>query len=322
MSALYAELLKRTEEEIKRIELPNSPSNLYDPIRYIMSLGGKRVRPVLTLLGAKLYSGSYESAIAQAMAVEVFHNFTLVHDDMMDEAALRRQVPTVHKKWNESIALLSGDGMLVLAYQLLAKSDPNRVSRLMQVFSKTALEVCEGQQLDMDYAEMETVKMDDYLEMIRLKTAVLLSGSLKIGAIQAGAPDEDLDRLTVFAESMGLVFQIQDDYLDACGGEEFGKEQGGDIIEGKRTWLTIKAFELGNDFQANRLRKAFDSLSDTERVAEVMAIYSELEIDRLAKSRVAELSMEAISVLNEIKGDQEAKDTLEWLVNKLVKRQV
>ena len=256
MNRLYSDMLSRVEMEIERIEMPNSPSNLYNPIRYIMGLGGKRVRPILTLIGNQLYSGKYDEALNHAMAVEMFHNFTLVHDDVMDSADVRRKLPTVHKKWTSNIALLSGDGMLVLAYQLLQKSSPETFSRTAEIFSNTALEVCEGQQLDMDFADIDHVSMKEYLGMIRQKTAVLLSCSLQIGAIVGGAEDLELVILSEFAESLGLAFQVKDDYLDAFGGAEFGKVQGGDIREGKRTWLTVKSMELlGSD--ADRLREAY-----------------------------------------------------------------
>ena len=322
MDALYAELLARIEKEIKQISIPDEPKNLYEPMRYILSLGGKRVRPVLTLLGAKLFSDSFESSLSQALAVEVFHNFTLLHDDMMDGAEIRRQVPTVHKKWDENIALLSGDGMLVLAYQLIANGSSESLANRLELFSKTAMEVCEGQQLDMDYALLDEVPMEDYLKMIRLKTAVLLSGSIKLGAMNVGYYGEQLEYLTQFTESMGLAFQVQDDYLDAFGGDQFGKVSGGDILEGKRTWLTIKAFELANDDQKKRLRDAYAAPANESRIKAVMSVYSELGIESLAQTEVESRSDQAIKALELIDGNADAKKTLSWLVNQLVKRKV
>ena len=321
MNRLYSDMLSRVEMEIERIEMPNSPSNLYDPIRYIMGLGGKRVRPILTLIGNQLYSGKYDEALNHAMAVEMFHNFTLVHDDVMDSADVRRKLPTVHKKWTSNIALLSGDGMLVLAYQLLQKSSPETFSRTAEIFSNTALEVCEGQQLDMDFADIDHVSMKEYLGMIRQKTAVLLSGSLQIGAIVGGAEDLELVILSEFAESLGLAFQVKDDYLDAFGGVEFGKVQGGDIREGKRTWLTVKSMELlGSD--ADRLREAYQIQNLDQRVQAILAIYQELDIQSLAQKEVEKYSEIAVSSITKLNGDERAKETLSWLVDQLIGRTI
>ena len=319
MNRLYSDMLSRVEMEIERIEMPNSPSNLYNPIRYIMGLGGKRVRPILTLIGNQLYSGKYDEALNHAMAVEMFHNFTLVHDDVMDSADVRRKLPTVHKKWTSNIALLSGDGMLVLAYQLLQKSSPETFSRTAEIFSNTALEVCEGQQLDMDFADIDHVSMKEYLGMIRQKTAVLLSGSLQIGAIVGGAEDLELVILSEFAESLGLAFQVKDDYLDAFGGADFGKVQGGDIREGKRTWLTVKSMELlGSD--ADRLREAYQIQNLDKRVQAILTIYQELDIQSLAQKEVEKYSEIAVSSIAKLNGDERAKETLSWLVDQLIGR--
>jgi geranylgeranyl diphosphate synthase type II len=314
-------MLTRVEKEIELIDMPISPSNLYDPVRYIMGLGGKRVRPILALLGNQLYAGSFETAINHAMAVEMFHNFTLVHDDVMDSADVRRKLPTVHKKWTTNIALLSGDGMLVLAYQLLQKSSPETFVDTAKIFSRTALEVCEGQQLDMDFAEIDHVSMPDYLGMIRQKTAVLLTGSLQIGAIVGGAKKEELDTLEDFAESLGLAFQVKDDYLDAFGDEEFGKVQGGDIIEGKRTWLTVKSLELLGS-EAYRLNDAYEIQDAEQRVKKVLGIYKELKIPYLANKEVERYSKTAAESIEKLNGNSEAKETLSWLVDKLIGRTI
>jgi geranylgeranyl diphosphate synthase type II len=322
MNKLYGEILARVEVEIKGIELPKTPTNLYDPIRYIMGLGGKRVRPVLTLLGNQLYKGNYEDAIHHAMAVEMFHNFTLVHDDVMDSADVRRGLPTVHKKWSSNIALLSGDGMLVAAYGLLQKSSPETFAKTAAIFTDTALQVCEGQQLDMDFAELDSISMDAYLGMIRQKTAVLLSGSLKIGAIVGGAHDKDLPNLESFAESLGLAFQVKDDYLDAFGSSEFGKVLGGDIIEGKRTWLTVKSLELLGGNGARILHDAYAIKNADNRVKEVLKIYHELGIEKLAQQQVQEYSNIAQKSLVNMNGDKEAINTLSWLVDQLIGRTI
>jgi len=322
MNKLYSEILARVEVEIKGVELPKTPTNLYDPIRYIMGLGGKRVRPVLTLLGNQLYKGNYEDAIHHAMAVEMFHNFTLVHDDVMDSADVRRGLPTVHKKWSSNIALLSGDGMLVAAYSLLQKTSPETFSRTARIFSDTALEVCEGQQLDMDFSELDSISMEDYLGMIRQKTAVLLSGSLKIGAVVGGADDQDLPNLEAFAESLGLAFQVKDDYLDAFGSSEFGKVLGGDIMEGKRTWLTVKSLELLGGKGSQRLHEAYAIKDFDDRVKEVLMIYRELNIDKLAQQQVQEYSDIAQKSLAKMRGDEDAIETLSWLVDQLIGRTI
>lgn len=321
MNPLYINMLNRVEAGIREIDLPNKPANLYEPVRYIMELGGKRVRPVLTLLGCKLYSGEYIQALNHALAVEMFHNFTLVHDDIMDSADVRRKLPTVHMKWNPNIAILSGGGMLVLAYQLLQKSNPDSFFRTAEVFSSTALEVCEGQQRDMDYALLENVSMPEYLGMIRQKTAVLLSGALKIGAIVGGAQDRDFPLLEQFAESLGLAFQVKDDYLDAFGDDEFGKVTGGDIMEGKRTWLTVKSIEiLGKD--AGQIAVAYNTQDPQERVKKVVEIYRELEIDTLAQREVERYSSIAMNCIQKLEGDSEAKESLTWLVDQLIGRKV
>jgi geranylgeranyl diphosphate synthase, type II len=318
MNQLYTDMLAQIEQDISEINLPDSPSNLYDPVSYIMGLGGKRVRPILTLLGCRLFSGTHNQAIPQALAIEVFHNFTLVHDDVMDSADLRRGLPTVHKKWSHNIALLSGDAMLVLAYQLLLDKNHADLHQISTVFSKVAMDVCEGQQLDMDYAERIDVSMTDYLDMIRKKTAVLLSGSLQIGAIIGGG--QNLEPLATFAESLGLAFQVKDDYLDAFGSDEFGKAKGGDIIEGKRTWLTIKSYELADDSTRIELDDAFALEDESDRIRTVLDIYQRLNIEALAEAEVVRYSQAASNSLLEIEGDQDTKETMTWLVDQLVGR--
>ncbi|MEZ4721588.1 MAG: polyprenyl synthetase family protein [Flavobacteriales bacterium] len=320
MDSLYKEMLDRVELEIAELDLPNEPSRLYDPIRYIMSLGGKRVRPVLTLLGCELFNVSGEQAMQQALAVELFHNFTLIHDDVMDSAEVRRKLPTVHKKWSHNVALLSGDAMMVLAYQRLLFHSGNNAEELVSVFSKTALEVCEGQQLDMDYALRDELSMVEYIEMIRLKTAVLLSCSLQLGAIVAGAHDKQLAALKTFGESLGLAFQVKDDYLDAFGGDEFGKAIGGDIAEGKRTWLTVKCLELADVETRMRLLSAYKLEDAGVRFNEVMTIYGSLNVRQLANEEVRRYSQQAIDAVKSIEGNEKVKETLLWLVSMLIGR--
>lgn len=316
------ELRKLIEKGIEEITLPQNPSKLYEPMRYILSLGGKRVRPTLTLLGAELFGVSPKQALNQALAVEVFHNFTLVHDDIMDRADVRRGTPTVHKKWDDNVAILSGDGMMVLAYQLLTKANSEKIPQLIETFSNTALEVCEGQQYDMDLAHAETVQMPEYIEMIRLKTAVLLTCSMQLGAILGGASQEDLHNLKLFAENIGLAFQIKDDFLDAFGDEAaFGKKIGGDIAEGKRTWLTVKALEIGAGQEISEdLLQAYKMPNAEERIAVVLGIYEVLSIRDLANQAIEEYSEKAMKALYAIQGDAKTKETLTALVDLLMNR--
>ena len=229
------------------------PRNLYEPIDYILQLGGKRLRPVLTLIAADLFGGDYRKALPAAAAVEVFHNFSLVHDDIMDNASLRRGKATVHQKWNSNIAILSGDAMLISAYCLLENYPPDTFVALAKLFSKTALEVCEGQQWDMDFETQAQVSIPQYLQMIRYKTAVLVGAALQMGAIIAGASIENQRLIYDFGVTIGLAFQLQDDYLDTFGDEDFGKKIGGDILENKKTILYLKALALADEAQRNTL---------------------------------------------------------------------
>ena len=321
MDSYLNKLRVEIEEHLSSIDLPSDPANLYEPIEYMLSLGGKRIRPILTLIGCELFGKPYSNAMDQALAVEIFHNFTLVHDDIMDSAEVRRNLPTVHKKWDVNIALLSGDGMIVIAYQHLFKAQNDKLKKLADVFSKTALEVCEGQQYDMDYASYETVSLPNYLEMIRLKTAVLLGGAMQLGAIVADASEKQLEQVQHFAESMGLAFQIKDDYLDSFGDQDsFGKEIGGDIREGKRTWLTLKAFELlGDDNQ--RLLDAYSITDISKRVDAVMAIYNEVDVKGCAEKEIAKYSDDSLKTLANIEGEENVKSKLSALVHYLIDRE-
>jgi geranylgeranyl diphosphate synthase type II len=252
------------QKEIKRFleyyTVGKEPEQLYHPIEYILQLGGKRLRPVLALMSADAFGGNYKEAIHAAMAVEVFHNFSLIHDDIMDEAPLRRGKLTVHKKWNVNTGILSGDAMLVKAYQLLEDYEPHLQVQLTQLFSKTALQVCEGQQYDMDFETRTNVTINEYLQMISYKTAVLVACSLQMGALIANASKEDAQAIYNFGLHLGIAFQLQDDYLDAFGNPEtFGKQVGGDIIENKKTYLYLKALELATEVDKNTLLELFTS---------------------------------------------------------------
>jgi len=255
--------------------------NLYLPVKYIINIGGKRMRPALMLFSCDMFGGKIEEAIAPAIGVEVFHNFTLMHDDIMDEAPLRRGHQTVHHKWNTSNAILSGDVMFVMGYQLMCKVRHEILPEVLSVFSQTATEVCEGQQLDMDFEQRSDVTIKEYIEMIRLKTSVLLAGSLKIGGIIAGASKSDVDNIYNFGEHIGIAFQLQDDLLDAYGeAAKFGKQVGGDILANKKTYLLLKAFEKASPNQIDELEKLASNGNShpQDKISATIGIYNELDI--------------------------------------------
>jgi len=321
MDKRIAALRSIVEKEIEALNLPSEPRNLYEPVHYILRLGGKRIRPILTMMGAELMGAKAEDALHQALAVEIFHNFTLVHDDIMDRADVRRGLPTVHKKWDDNIGILSGDAMMVVAYQHLAMASPEALPKLFEVFSATALLVCEGQQKDMDYAHASNVSDEEYTEMIRCKTAVLLGGAMQLGAIVAGASDANLKQIGVFAEDMGLAFQLRDDFLDTFGdAESFGKDIGGDIREGKRTWLTIKAYELGSEEDRKTLDTAFANEDLEQRIKDVMSVYDRLGIKERLQAEIERYSDLSSKALDAVEGNEEVKDQLRALVAYLMGR--
>lgn len=269
--------------------LPDSP--LYHPVKYILSLGGKRIRPILVVLSSRAFQGTDKVAFHGALAIEIFHNFSLVHDDIMDEAPLRRGNKTVHSKWNNNAGILSGDAMLIEAYKQIALTGKAHLTEVLEIFNTTSIEVCEGQQRDMDFEDSNAVTVDEYLEMIRLKTAVLIGCALEIGAILADADQSDARSLYEFGKLAGLGFQLQDDYLDAFGDpRRFGKQVGGDIISNKKTFLSIRALEKSEGKTADELRGIFynNALTDpTEKVDRVVSIYRELEIDKETREKSA-----------------------------------
>lgn len=297
-----------------------SPEELYEPIRYIMSLGGKRIRPLLTLATAGLFTENWQSALSPAMAVEVFHNFTLMHDDIMDQAPLRRGKPTVHSKWDTSRAILSGDVMLVAAYELLSRMDEKYLKAAMIRFNRTAAEVCEGQQLDMLFAEKPEVSKEDYLEMIRLKTSVLVGFAMELGGIAAGADEATCRQLYAIGENLGLGFQQTDDILDVYADPEvFGKQVGGDIIENKKTWLLLRAVEksAGTSFEKDLLGWLF--VTDTEaKVEGIRSIYDALGI-RTEATELAEVYFQrAERGLAELKVPRpEQKEYLQTIIHQI-----
>ena len=263
------------EKEIDGLDFPLTPSNLYDPLRYFMQLGGKRMRPILTLLGTELFGEKKEKAINAALSVETFHNFSLIHDDIMDEAPLRRNQATVHHKWNQNIAILSGDVLFVKAFQLLAKHEPHQLANLLELFNKTAIEVCEGQQMDMDFETRSDVTIEEYIEMIRLKTSVLLGCALEMGAIVANASQSDKKLLYTFGQHIGIAFQIQDDILDLYADpEKFGKQVGGDVISNKKTLLNLKAIELASSAQKEQLTQLSLSVDFDNKIKVTTEIYN------------------------------------------------
>ena len=313
------------ESQINHLELEGrKPEEVYAPISYILSLGGKRIRPVMTLMACNLFSDDVTPAIKPALALEVFHNFTLVHDDIMDNANLRRNKLTVHAKWNNNIAILSGDAMQVVAYQLLSQGDLKFLKPLLDIFNCTALEVCEGQQLDMNYALLQNVTLSDYMRMIELKTSVLLAASFKIGALCGGATEPEAQKMYECGRNLGLAFQIQDDYLDVYGNQDlFGKAVGGDIAENKKTFLLIKALELAKGDNASILQRAVtDQFSSVEeKVDAVRNVYNDLNIQQITSDKIIELSEKAFKFLSAVKVDEARKINMFELAKGLMNRE-
>lgn len=309
---------------VNEIDYPAQPKELYQPIAYLMSLGGKRLRPALVLMATDLFGGDVEEAISPALAIELFHNFTLMHDDIMDNAPLRRGKPTVHEKWNASVAILSGDVMFVKAYKLMIQVRPEILSGVLEVFNKTAVEVCEGQQIDMNFEVRQNVSIAEYLEMIRLKTAVLLGGALKIGALIGKANAENADLLYQFGENLGIAFQLQDDILDVYGDpEKFGKQVGGDIICNKKTYLLIKALELAKDQDAKTLELWLQqtNFDTTEKVEAVKGIYNRLNIRQIAEKAMQQHATKALQALENIDVAPENKSILLGFAEMLMARE-
>lgn len=320
-----SELLDIVRGHIAGLQFTRTPKGLYDPVSYVLSLGGKRIRPVLMLMAYNLYREDVKSILQPATGIEVYHNYTLLHDDLMDRADMRRGKATVHKVWNDNVAILSGDAMLVLAYQFMTQCASEKLKDVMDLFSLTALEICEGQQLDMEFEQRKDVKEDEYIEMIRLKTSVLLAASLKIGAILGGASKEDADALYDFGVNLGLAFQLKDDLLDVYGDPlRFGKNIGGDILCNKKTYLVIKAFEHANADQEALLtdwftREAFDP---QEKIVAVTRLYNEIGVKALCENRIVEYSRRASESLSRVNVPAENRRELETMMNELMHREV
>jgi geranylgeranyl diphosphate synthase type II len=312
-------------EAIETSQFPETPSNLYDPIRYILTLGGKRVRPVLTLMAAELFGmQEMDEIIPAAKAVEFFHNFSLIHDDLMDKAPLRRGKTTVHEKWDANIAILSGDGLLVKAYEEISKCNPIYLPATLKILSKVAMEVCEGQQLDMDYESRSSLTMPEYLEMIRLKTSVLLGGALQLGAILSGADEQQQQLIYDFGENVGLAFQLQDDILDAYGDPDtFGKIVGGDIMINKKTFLLVKLMAVISDDDKTVLKGLLDASIATapSKVADMLALYEKYAIKSAADELKDIYTQRAFEKMEALNVPNDRKEALLVLANNLLVRQ-
>ena len=316
------ELLAIFERAVAQMPTPEEPQRLYAPIKYGLEVGGKRIRPTLLMLAYNLYAEDIERALMPAMAVEIFHNFTLLHDDIMDNAAVRRGRPSVPAKWGDNVAILSGDAMLILAYNHLQRTSSEQLPQIFERFNKMAAEVCEGQQFDMDFETQQKVSVVDYMRMIELKTAVLLAGSAPLGALLAGASENDCKLLYNFALEVGLAFQLQDDLLDSYGDERLGKKIGGDILEGKKTILMIEAFSRANEEQREVLRTTHlrEDLSDAEKISTIKALYDSLGVPGRVEQQIAQKFQKAIAILDNLSVPTERTIELRKYAENLVGR--
>lgn len=318
------ELLEIVNQALIDNNVAKQPEGLYAPITYVLSLGGKRIRPVLVLMAYELYKSNFETAILPAIGLETYHNFTLLHDDLMDRADVRRGKPTVHRKWDDNTAILSGDNMLVMAMQRISQCDDKHLPAVVRLFTQTAIEIDEGQQYDMDFETRDDVTEPEYLEMIRLKTSVLLACALKMGAILADAPANDANELYQFGEKLGLAFQLQDDYLDVYGDyQTFGKQIGGDIMCNKKTYMLINAQQLAKGEQATELASWINNTNAKreEKVPAVTRIYNELGIPELAKKRINDYTQQALEHLDAVSVSNERKEELRKLALQMLNRQ-
>ncbi|MEQ3662125.1 MAG: polyprenyl synthetase family protein [Flavobacterium sp.] len=320
--AQYQDIISR---HFNSISIPSEPKGLYDPIEYILSLGGKRLRPVLTLMTAEIFDTDYKKAINAATAIEVFHNFSLIHDDIMDDAPLRRGKETVHEKWNLNTGILSGDAMLILAYQYFEDYQPVVFQKLAKLFSKTALEVCEGQQYDVDFETRDDVTIDEYLKMIEYKTAVLVGAAMKMGAIVAESSDENANLIYEFGINLGVAFQLQDDYLDAFGDPEtFGKQVGGDIIENKKTYLYLKAKEFSMPQNKEMLSHLFSiqPSDNADKIESVKTIFNESGASKATQEAILNYTQKAFEILSKIEIPEDKKAVLRAFGEQLMSRNV
>ncbi|MCC6691302.1 MAG: polyprenyl synthetase family protein [Bacteroidia bacterium] len=321
---------KQIDEGLEKIcrELNKQPAELYRPLMYVLEQGGKRIRPLLTLLACNLFDGDVRLALNPSLGIELFHNFSLIHDDIMDNATVRRNKPSVHEKWSKNIAILSGDAMLVKAYELISSAEitPALLQQVLKIFNQTALLVCEGQQLDMNFEKQSVVSIAQYVKMIELKTASLLAGALKIGAVIGGARGEDAERIYSFGKNIGIAFQLQDDILDVYADQEkFGKQKGGDIIANKKTFLLLKSFELAklNPYKKEELEQWVHApqFNAKHKVEAVTAIYDFLNVRKIAQEEMMRYYTNGINYLNEIPATENKKKELRMLVEALIRRE-
>ncbi len=324
----FQETIVFFNQALSSLPMTRRPEGLYAPVKYVLSLGGKRVRPVLMLMSYQLYRDDMEMILPTAMGLEMYHNYTLLHDDVMDKADMRRGKPTVHKVWDENTAILSGDAMLVLAYQLIGKAAPEYLKAVLDLFTETALEIGEGQQYDMEFEKRSDVLEEEYIEMIRLKTSVLLACALKMGSLQAGAPAEDAELLYRFGENLGLAFQLQDDLLDVYGDPKtFGKNIGGDILEGKKTYMLINALRCASPIHRASLRKwletSVEPSSDAaiEKIAAVTELYNQIGVRKMAEAKIKAYFDVAFESLDAVAVSEERKRPLRELAQSLIARQ-
>jgi len=318
------EILTKVNEFIEQLPYDRQPQSLYEPVKYVLSIGGKRVRPVLMLLAYNLYKEDPERILMPACALETYHNYTLLHDDLMDNADVRRGLPTVHRKWDANTAILSGDSMLVLAYHRMLQCDADKQPQVMSLFTETALEIGEGQQYDMEFENRDDVTEEEYIEMIRLKTSVLLACAMKIGGILAGASAEDVDNLYKFGEQVGLAFQLQDDLLDVYGDPKvFGKAVGGDITCNKKTYMLINAFQRANSEQRAELERwvSAKDFDRQEKVAAVTEIYNQIGIRHICEEKINYYFEESKKYLAKINVADERKQTLLQYTAEMMKRE-
>lgn len=318
------ELLKMVNDYIEDATITRQPTSLYDPIKYVLSIGGKRIRPVLLLLTYNMYRDDIERVMPTAVGLETYHNYTLLHDDLMDKADMRRGMPTVHRKWDDNTAILSGDSMLVVAFQRVAQCPAENLQDILSLFTMTALEIGEGQQYDMDFENRMDVTEDEYIEMIRLKTSVLLACAVKMGAIMAGASDEDAKNLYDFGEKLGLAFQLQDDLLDVYGDPKvFGKAIGGDITSNKKTYMLINAILRANNEQREELIKwiTTENFDKEEKIKAVTKLYNKIGIRQLCEKKINDYFAEALTYLEKVNVPEEKKTALQRFTDQMMHRE-
>ncbi|MEP7168254.1 MAG: polyprenyl synthetase family protein [Bacteroidota bacterium] len=321
-----AELQSKIEKGLADLSFNSSPAELYEPIRYMLSLGGKRMRPVLVMMGCDIFNGTIEKAVPAALGIELFHNFTLLHDDIMDKAPLRRSKQTVHEKWNVNTAILSGDAMFVKSFQLMMMTEDSIVKSIVDIFSRTAIEVCEGQQLDMNFEQRHDLCIGDYINMISCKTAVLLGASLQTGALIAGAPVLDAQHLYNFGKNIGIAFQLQDDLLDVYGDKtKFGKQTGGDILSDKKTFLFLKAMEALDEPSCRTLEHLYSkssAISAGEKLEAVISLFDKAHIKQLAKDEMLHFHNNALQHFAEVRLPAENKKPLLDFCENLMVREI